>query len=438
MYPKAKAMKTIFTLLLALFVQVSVFSQTANELVFKNPVLLSGTALQDRAQYVFPNVTSGVDAVLEIKGRSGASVVINNIDMTSFGFDKALQPELGIPGTAPANANWWVDFEITFFQTGYTTNNKKVELKSINITGLDIDGDNQSLREYAEMYEITTNTLSPTTVLLPTLLAVLPINTYSGKPEFNYKFLGPVTNFTNIDTNSVNVMSTSLYEYKKKISFRLGAVTGASTTSAGMRMNSIWFKNFDLAPIITLPVKLASFSAMLNTDKVDLKWTTASEKNVSHFSIEKSTDGINYNEAGIVFAYGNTSETINYSFTDKNINTPKAGVIYYRLRSVDVDGKSELSFVRSIRIGKKNEQGIAIRTYPNPVTTELRITIPANWQGKKVSYELHTTNGLLAMRTVTGNSSQTETINVNSLAPGFYVVRVSSDREVAQQKIIKR
>ncbi len=431
-------MKTIFTLLLTLLLQLSLFSQTANELVFKNPVLLSGTALQNGAQYKFPNVTTGVDAVLEIKGRSDARVLVNNIDITSFGFDKALQPEIGIPGTAPANTNWWVDFEITFFQAGFTTNNKKVELKSINITGLDIDGDNQTLREYVEMYEITTNTLSPTTVLLPTLLATLPINTYSGKPEFNYKFLGPVTNFTNIDTNSINVMATTSFEYKKKINFRLGAVTGTSTTSAGMRMNSIWFKNFGLAPNLTLPVELASFSAMLNTDKVDLKWTTASEKNVSHFSIEKSTDGINYSETGLVFAYGNTSETINYSFPDKNINTTKAGVIYYRLRSVDIDGKSELSFVRSIRIGKKNEQGISILTYPNPVSTELRITIPANWQGKKVSYELFNKNGQVAMKNIVGAGSQTETMNVNSLAPGLYIVKITCNSEIAQQKIIKR
>ncbi len=431
-------MKTIFTLFFALLIQVSVFSQTPNELVFKNPVLLSGTALQDGAQYVFPNVTTGVDAVLEIKRRSGASVAVKNIDITNFGFDKALQPELGIPGTAPANANWWVDFEITFFQSGYTTSNKKVELKSINITGLDIDGDNQTLKEYAEMYEITTNTLSSTTVLLPTLLATLPNNSYSGKPEFNYKFLGPVTNFTNIDTNSVDVMATYLYEYKKKISFRLGAVTGASTTSAGMRMNSIWFKNFGLTPIITLPVKLASFSAMLNTDKVDLKWVTISEKNVSHFSVEKSTDGKNYSEAGIVFAYGNTSETINYSFTDKNISTSKAGVIHYRLRSVDNDGKSELSQVRSIRIGKKNEQTISIVTYPNPVSSELRITIPANWQGKKVSYELFNHNGQVTIKNIVGASSQTEAMNVNSFAPGFYIVKVTCNGEIAQQKIIKR
>ncbi len=187
-----------------------------------------------------------------------------------------------------------------------------------------------------------------------------------------------------------------------------------------------------------LPVKLVSFTAMLIADKVDLKWTTASEKEVSHFSIEKSVDGKNYTETGVMFAVGNTSETINYSFTDKNIDASQQGVIYYRLRSVDTDGKSELSQVRSIRIGKKSEQTISILTYPNPVSSELRVTIPTNWQGKKVSYELLNNNGQVAMKTIAGAGSQTETMQVNSLAPGFYIVKVTCNGETAQQKIIKR
>ncbi|HKZ64801.1 MAG TPA: Ig-like domain-containing protein, partial [Chitinophagaceae bacterium] len=190
------------------------------------------------------------------------------------------------------------------------------------------------------------------------------------------------------------------------------------------------------SPII-LPVKLVSFSAMLNADKVDLKWITSSEKNVSHFSIEKSTDGVNYSEAGLIFANGNTSETMNYSFTDANINISQAGVIYYRLRSVDIDGKSELSQVKTIRIGKKNEQFVSILTYPNPVSAELRITIPANWQGKKVNYELFNNNGQVLIKNMAVAGSQTETLNVNSLAPGFYIVKVTCNGEIAQQKIIK-
>ena len=113
---------------------------------------------------------------------------------------------------------------------------------------------------------------------------------------------------------------------------------------------------------ISLPVELISFSAVLNAaNAVDLKWTTASEKNVSHFSIEKSLDGQNYSEAGVVFAYGNSSETLNYSFTDKDINTVKAGTIYYRLRSVDIDGTYEYSVIRTITIGSQNKQSCQFR-----------------------------------------------------------------------------
>src|SRR5690606_31486084 len=100
----------------------------------------------------------------------------------------------------------------------------------------------------------------------------------------------------------------------------------------------------------------------------------------------------NYTTAGIVFAFGNTSEEARYAFTDKSINTAKPGVIYYRLRTVDNDGSSEFSYVRSIRIGKKEEQ-LSIMAYPNPVVNELRVTIPSHWQGKKISYEVFSTSG---------------------------------------------
>ena len=96
-----------------------------------------------------------------------------------------------------------------------------------------------------------------------------------------------------------------------------------------------------------------AFTAMLNNTKADLKWTTASENNLSHFILEKSTDGKDFKAACVVFAYGNTSELMNYNFSDKNINLSQAGVIYYRLRSVDNNGKTELSETKIIRVGKQ-------------------------------------------------------------------------------------
>jgi hypothetical protein len=186
-----------------------------------------------------------------------------------------------------------------------------------------------------------------------------------------------------------------------------------------------------------LPVQLKSFTAQLNNNKADLKWVTSTEINTSHFVIEKSLDGINFSDAGTVFAYGNSTDEKNYSFAD-NINVTQAAIIYYRLRTVDVDGRSGYSATRIIRTGKQTEQAITILTYPNPASNELRVTIPNDWQNKKVTFEIFNANGQVSKRTENANSGQTETLNISNLVRGFYLVRANCEGQTAQQKIVKQ
>ncbi|MGK2861091.1 MAG: hypothetical protein ACSLE0_04115 [Chitinophagaceae bacterium] len=98
--------------------------------------------------------------------------------------------------------------------------------------------------------------------------------------------------------------------------------------------------------------QITAFTAQLKTDKVDLKWAATSEKNISHFSIEKSSDGKNYNQAGIVFAFGNSSEPMMYPFIDKSIDSDNEGVIYYRISAVDNNGKTEIFQEKTIAVKK--------------------------------------------------------------------------------------
>jgi len=184
-----------------------------------------------------------------------------------------------------------------------------------------------------------------------------------------------------------------------------------------------------------LSVNLVSFTAALNNSKVDLQWSTTSEKNASHFVIEKSINGKDFTDVGTVTANGTTVNQSNYNFQD---NTGSySGVIYYRLRQVELSGKTEYSETRIVRTGKQSLNTVAVLLYPNPATDEVRITIPNKWQNKKVVYELYNASGQIAKRMETANSSQTETLNIMSLSPGFYIMRVSCDGVVAQQKIIK-
>ena len=188
----------------------------------------------------------------------------------------------------------------------------------------------------------------------------------------------------------------------------------------------------------TLPVELVSFSAALTiSDAAMLKWSTPSEKNVSHFEIERSADGQNFEKAGLVFAYGNTTETSNYTFTDKRADLKKTGTIHYRVLSVINDGRAVVSMTRTIHTGKE-EKELNIVTFPNPASHDLYIETPVNWQGKVVNYELFDNKGQLAKNNTISKTGHTTAIDIASLTPGYYILKATCNGEAAEQKIIKK
>lgn len=420
--------------LLTSFIALAQSGMSAPELIFRNPVLESGTAGANNAVYRFSDVTTNVDGLVTISGRSSNQVRIANIDMTNTGYDNAFQPQISYNnGDAPRNTTWWMDFDIRFVIKGTNT---AVAVSKFDVTALDVDGDGRSLREHvgfynASSYIVENNSLLSIKNILATILGLLS----SGR-----EFEGPTTNFANIDVHATGVMTTLKYDNKSSFRMRAGASTGSSSSSVADRMYSFWFRGFDYnAPVqSTLPVKLASFTANLNNNKVDLKWATSMEKNVSHFEVERSLDGSEYNSIGVVFAYGNSDEKREYTFTDNNVNTQKQGVVYYRLRSVDIDTKSEISQVRLIHIGKMGNGTLTAITYPNPAVNNISVTVPAAWQGKTIRYEVINQSGQLMLSRQAGAASQTETFDISRLATGYYIIRVNCEGESAQQKIIKQ
>lgn len=97
------------------------------------------------------------------------------------------------------------------------------------------------------------------------------------------------------------------------------------------------------------PVKLNAFNAIRkNESKVALYWSTSEEINASHFVVERSTNGKEFADAGLVFAVGNSTENLNYRIT-VDLRNKNAAVLYYRLRIVDMDGKATESEVFTLR-----------------------------------------------------------------------------------------
>lgn len=422
--------------LLLLILSLIGYVVTAQELVFKNAQLESGVAGADGAVYRFSNVRNGgsptIDALITINGRSNGLVSLVSLDLTNTGHDKAFQPQVSYNNniTPTGTSDWWLEFGVAFVQSGSTT---RVNVDSFKLTALDIDGNGDKINEWASFYSNKSFLLENNSVLVATNISELVdgVSTIVGK-----KFDGPVQNYTNIDTGATNVMVTNFFQGINAFRMRVGGhSTGAS--GASDRMYSFWFKSFNYqAPVqFTLPLVLLDFNATVANKKAVLNWVTGMEKSLSHFVVERSVNGIDYTDAGMIFANGNSSVKVPYTYADA-LPVNAKGVIYYRLKMVDQDGKFQRSTVKLIRIGEAPKT-LSIATYPNPVTTELRISLPESWQNKKVTLNIFSSNGQLVKQVVASRASQTEIVNVADITNGLYIIKATDGTAIATERIVK-
>ena len=183
---------------------------------------------------------------------------------------------------------------------------------------------------------------------------------------------------------------------------------------------------------MVFPVKFTLFTVTLKNNDAVLNWNAAQDEALSHYVIQRSTDGTTYTDIATVFA----SASMNYAYTDKNVNTSTSSV-YYRIVGVDKTKATAASTVKMIRLTKAEAASIAIAAFPNPVVNDLRITLPAAWQGKAVTFEVYNTAGTLAKATQASNASQIENITVSNLTKGFYMIKAICGGETAAQRIVK-
>ena len=97
-----------------------------------------------------------------------------------------------------------------------------------------------------------------------------------------------------------------------------------------------WILSLVLAP---LPVELIDFKATCVNNDIAVEWCTATEKDNSYFTIEQSTDGINFVSVGQVFGQGTTSSKHCYKYMTQSVSD----VTYFRLTTTDGNGNKSVS-----------------------------------------------------------------------------------------------
>jgi hypothetical protein len=172
----------------------------------------------------------------------------------------------------------------------------------------------------------------------------------------------------------------------------------------------------------TLPVKLANFTTKKVDNNVQLNWQTYSENNSDHFEIEKSKPGGSFVKIGEINASGNSNQLLNYQFIDR---TPDKGINQYRLKQVDVDNKSEYSYIRWVKFDDTKDQLYVFPTITNGIVSVL--------SSKKTVVELYNLQGVRLLSKEIDNNGQ---INFSKYAAGVYLLRNTEDGK--SFKIIKR
>lgn len=408
---------------------------TSSELVFENPVLISGTAGQDGAVYKFKNVTNGVDATIKIVGRSSGSVKLSSIDTSGVGWSKAFQPALGIPGTTAKYQNWWMEFQLRFYVSNSNTYNK---LQSLQVTAIDVDGDSQSLQEYLQMNRVSNDATSPVTSLI-SLPAVSCLTSYIGEDlddliGYDKKIMGPVQTFDGIDTSATAVMSTFSYQNKDMIVFRFGGVTGSHSTTVGQRLNSLWFKSFNLAPPAqsVLPLRLLNFQGNVSESKVNLQWTVAENETGYSFELEKSTDGTHFNTEALIFTTLKTG-TENYSYK-KSIEQSS----FYRLKMINKDNSVSYSNIIKLSIND-NAENSNLKVLQNPVHSSLQFSYNSS-SNENVAVSVYSGTGtkLFTKQLQSQKGNNTYMLNLDSkMMKGFYLLEIADGNKRSVSRFIK-
>ncbi len=117
-----------------------------------------------------------------------------------------------------------------------------------------------------------------------------------------------------------------------------------------------------------LPVKFSSFTARAQNAASILQWTVQLEQNLKHYSVERSTNGIQFYPLAMVAVKHANSSGNSYSYVDAQ---PMPGINYYRIQGIDLDGTTSATAIKTVSFGAPG----LIKIFPNPAQDDLQILL---------------------------------------------------------------
>ncbi|WP_158638305.1 T9SS type A sorting domain-containing protein [Panacibacter ginsenosidivorans] len=172
-----------------------------------------------------------------------------------------------------------------------------------------------------------------------------------------------------------------------------------------------------------LPIHLNNFKVEADNNHVKVTWTTTSEINNDHFEVERSTDAINWKTVATIKGSGTSSIAHSYSALDVS---PVKGNNYYRIKQYDLNGKSFISDVRSIKMFVDNS---LLTVYPNPAKAVINFIL-RDYTGNNIVATLTNNSGRIIhqenIKAVQANVKYALNMKQQP-APGIYILQLKGE-----------
>ena len=202
-----------------------------------------------------------------------------------------------------------------------------------------------------------------------------------------------------------------------------GTIAGPSLATNTTGTSPLGFNSNFNAP---LPVKFTGFNLARQNNDVLVQWATDEEMNSSHYEIQRSENGNDWNTIAKITAAGNSTLSHSYSYTDKNIT---AKLVYYRIRQVDIDGRFVITPVHMIKNENGNAEIKVSSSSSNSIYVHFSEQVNAN-----VVICLTSSNGQVISQKTFDEPVGQVIVPVQNIIKGIYIITVTDGQDLKFSK----
>ncbi len=190
----------------------------------------------------------------------------------------------------------------------------------------------------------------------------------------------------------------------------------------------------DLCGIQSLPLFITAFDAIaVDNSKVLITWQVTSQKNISAYTIERSTNGISWEVVTVVPADQSNENAQSFSATDSH---PLNGISYYRIQQQDMNDGDFYTSIKAVDFNTSVAGNVKMN---NPFNSFVTIQLNAT-QENTATIDLFDISGKMIRHQVAQVNAGLNTIQVNdlsNLSKGIYVIHIVNGNSKYVNKIIK-